>query len=220
MVTLPPELQGFLEWAVANPEQSVPVVAAFLMWLVGWKRTGKAPIGRLPWRYIRRTFRDLKYAYGDVPRPRGVPGIVTEATAEAIDETLREDHYFEGSPYGYYYDREVLTLRRPAGIETHPVTGDRVQMVLHTRAFGLSDGRTLWLTHREASRYEDQGAHLDESMLSWKDGQAGFSNALSGASIPHEHVASETEAGLSVVSPDKQGDGRLVRLLRRYIPAG
>lgn len=202
-----------------NPEL-IGVLLAVIGALGHYAKTGKVPLGRLPWHYFRETLRDLRYAYFDYPRPRGVPAIITDDPVETVERRLREKHHVEGVPYSYYYNREVANLRRPSGRRRHPQTGEMVQMALHLRGFTLADGRTLWIAHDEPSRYEEQGLHLSETMLSWERGREMCAELFEAAGIAHDKIASERDADVTVVSPDREGDGAMVSILRRHIPSG
>lgn len=204
MATLPPVvaqlLDGLLAWILAHPEQTAALVLGFAGTATHYTRTGTLPIGRLPYRALRQTFRELGDQYFGRKRPRGVPGLVIETSADQLEHTLRSDHFESVDLYSYEYDGEVLNLRSPNGERPHPVIGQPVPMELHVRAFETADGSLFTLAHDEASRFEAWGDHVREALLSWERGRDGLQDVLDEASIDYEAVPSERQAGVEIVS--------------------
>lgn len=214
-------IQAAWAWSQAHPDQASAAAAAAFAALVNYWKTGKLPLGRLPWRALKHTVRDVRYRYFDRPRPKGVPAIVADAGSDEIERLLRDDWHFEGVPYSYYYTGEVFGLRRPAGTARHPDSGREIQMEMHVRGFDVVDGRTLILPHREASRYEAKKAHSASAALSWHDGVSTMSGVLSNAGIGHDHIDSEAEAEIVVLKADEDDKGStrasFVPLIRRIV---
>lgn len=180
------------------------VVGGFVVGLVAtafnyWK-TGKLPIGRLPYRYFRHLLRDFRNRYFGKSRPRGVPGIVADAGPDELDKALRPRHYEPADLFSYEYDGEVLNLRRPDGFDPDPVTGDPVAMENHIRGFALDSGKTFLLTHYEANRFSETSDHFDGENYSWERGAAKAADDLDELGLEYERVDSEAAAGVTVVS--------------------
>jgi hypothetical protein len=194
-------MAALLNWVVDNPEQAVTVLAAAVGVAFNYAKTGKIPIGRLPYRVLRETLRQYGDKYFGTGRPRTVPGIVVDATQDQIDAALRRRHFESGDLTSYEYEDEVLNLRRPRGWMADPDTGRDVPMETHVRTFDLDDGRVLLLTHDEANRYEATSAHLSPGLYSWTRGRDIVSADLDDASLPYDFVDSERDAGL-VVEPN------------------
>ena len=193
-------IDPLLEYAVQHPEQ-VATLAAGLAATVGhYSKTGRLPLGRLPWRAARGIVRDLRERYFGKPRPKGVPGLVVDTDADTLEARLRE-HCFEGALASYDYEGEVLNLRQPAGVKPHPKTGADVPMELHPRGFETADGQLLVIAHLEASRYEATDEHLEEGLLSWDTGQGVLAALLHNETdLDYEKIASERDAEIEVVS--------------------
>jgi len=191
-------LEPLIDYATANPEQTATVAAGLSTAAEHYRRTGKLPIGRLPWRSLRQITRDLRDQYFSKARPKGVPALVVDATPDAIADTLRQQ-YFEYPPASYDYDGEALNLRRPAGTAPDPATGEPVATELHTRGFLTADERTLLISHVEASRYEAQARHLDGTLTSFGDGRDGMQRVLGATDLRATAIPSEREAGIEAV---------------------
>lgn len=182
------------QYIVEHPEQSASIAAAFLATLFHYVKTGKLPIGRLPWKAAREILGELRREYFGKARKRGVPGQLVEAKPETVNNKLRDKH-FEGVDFSYEYTKQAWDLRRPAGVATHPDTGEDIPMELHVRAFETDLGNTMLLSHYEASRYEAPGEHLTPGLYSWSDGQA----MMAGVLPDSERIESEKDAGLTIV---------------------
>jgi len=195
-------LDRLLEYAVANPEQAGTVITALLATTMHYARTGRVPLGRLPWRAAQDAWGELADEYFGRDRPRGVPGLVADTTVADLDTTLREASFFEGADdRSFEYEDEALNLRRPSGLRTHPETGERVPMELHVRAFKTEAGDLLLLSHDEASRSESWGAHIRGRLLSWTRGQDKMAGVLDDVGIDYHRVESERDAGITVEPP-------------------
>jgi len=191
-------IQPLIDYAVEHPEQTAGLLAGVGATAAHYAKTGKIPLGRLPWRHARSLFHELRDQWYGRPRPKGVPAIVIDAKPSAVEGTLRDLH-FEGAPYSYQYASEDVNLRRPAGVRPHPETGEPTAMELHPRLFETGDGRSLAVTHLEASRYEATGTHLDESMLSWDAGQGKLATILrNDTDLQFETIESERGADIDV----------------------
>lgn len=201
MAALETILDSLVQYATENPEQTATAVAVILGALFNYRQTGNLPVGRLPWQYARRLVGDLGDKYFGVTRPRGVPGIVVDATPEEVQRGLRGRHYESTDLYSYEYEDEAWGLRRPSGLRPHPTTGQPTPMETHPRGFRTDDDRTLVTSHDEASRFERTGDHLAESMLSWERGRDIVSDDLSALSLSYESVDSEAAADVTVVAP-------------------
>jgi hypothetical protein len=192
-------IDPILEYAAQHPGQVAGAVATLGAAGFHTLKTGRVPLGRLPWRATRDIVQELREQYYGRPRPRGVPALLVDADVATLETALRDKH-FEGTPAAYDYNGEVLNLRRPAGVKRHPKTGAEVPMELHPRAFETADSGLLVIAHLEASRYEATGEHLSEGMLSWETGQGMLASTLHNETdLDHETIASERDAGVEVV---------------------
>jgi len=192
---IPADLLAFV---AANPEQTAALAGGLVAALGHYRRTGRLPLGRLPWRAGRDVLAELRAEYYGKPRPTGVPGVVVDADPATVEDALRDTH-FEGVDFSY--DRqELYDLRRPAGTKRHPESGREIPMELHPRAYETTDGRTLLLAHYEASRYEAPGVHKRGEMVFWDDGQGMLASALyDETTLEYTKVDSERDADVEVV---------------------
>jgi hypothetical protein len=192
-------INPILEYAAQHPGQVAGAVATLGAAGFHTFKTGRIPLGRLPWRAARDIVQELREQYYGKPRPTGVAAVVVDAKPAAVKTALRDVH-FEGVDLSY--DRQELwDLRRPAGTKRHPETGREIPMELHVRAYETADGRTLLLAHYEASRYEAPGVHKRGEMVSWDVGQGMLASTLhSETDLEHEKIASERDAGIEVTS--------------------
>jgi len=188
--------------AVERPEQTAGVIGALATVLVHYRKTGSVPLGRLPWRSIKQSVRELGNQYFDRPRPKGVPALVVDAKPGDLEDKLRDEHFESVDLYSYEYKDEAWNLRRPEGTRSHPETGAPVAMELHPRGFLTSDGRTLLPAHDEASRFEAYGPHLNEVLLSWQRGRDGMVEVLDQLDVEYEEVESEQTADITVEPPE------------------
>jgi len=191
--------ETILEYAVSHPEQTATLAAGLGATAYHGVKTGRLPIGRLPYRALRGVLRDLRGQYFGKPRPRGVPAVVVDASPEQVAATLQGEH-FEAAPASYEYKGERWSLRRPDEPRRNPETGDPTPMETHARGFELASGKTLVLTHHEANRYTATAEHLDDGLYSWERGQDRLAAVLDRA--PHEYrlIGSERDAGVEVVA--------------------
>lgn len=196
-----PFLRGVARYVASNPQATAAFVVAFLGAIGSYLKTGRFPIGRIPYRYLRRMLRDLGNTYFGKPRPKGVPGIVVDATPDAVESAIRTRHYESGDLFSYEYSGEVFNLRRPEDPARNPETGGMTPMENHVRAFRLSDDRTLLLTHYEANRFEATTEHLDEAgMFSWSTGRDLITDDLEARQLSYTTIESEAAADVQVVS--------------------
>jgi hypothetical protein len=186
------------DYALSHPEQAATLIAALVGIGFNYQKTGTIPLGRLPWRHLRQSFRELGDSYFGVSRPRGVPGLMVDAMPFQIEQSLRQRHYESSDLFSYEYKGEVWNLRRPSGQRRHPKTGMLTPMETHPRGFDIDGDRTLIICHDEASRMEAQGPHLDESMMSWERGRDLLMVDLDGLGIEYEQIESEADAGITV----------------------
>lgn len=192
-------LDTIIDYAVQHPEQIGGLVTGLGATAVHYQRTGRLPIGRLPYRAARDVIAEIRAEHFGRKRPRGVPAIVVDAEPAAVEDVLRE-HHFEDTDFDYKYEAEQWSLRRPEGESPHPETGVPTARELHPRAFETTDGRTLVLAHLEASRYEAMSAHTNGSMLSWPGGQGRMATVFrNDTDLDFETVESERSADIEVV---------------------
>jgi hypothetical protein len=185
-----------VEYALNHPEQVAAAVSA-LGAAFHYSRTGQLPIGRLPWRAVRKSLRTLRDQYFEKPRPRGVPALAVDASLDELEAALRE-HHFEYPPASYDYAGEDLNLRRPAGTVPHPETGATLPVETHVRAFETDVDRLLCICHYEASRYEAPGPHLDGTVYSWTQGRKHLASVLDDANLAYDLLDSERSSGVDV----------------------
>lgn len=188
------------EYAISHPEQTAGFVLGFGGVGVNYAKTGKFPIGRLPYKHLREMLRDVGDRYFARARVRGVPIIVADADPQTVKRTLHEQHYESGDLVSYEYEDELYNLRRPEGYDTDPKHGGEVLMENHTRLFETTGGNTLILTHYEANRYSETTEHLADQGLSWGDGRDIVTDDLDAADIPYTEYANEANADVTVVS--------------------
>lgn len=183
-------------------QSTAPVTVPILLLLgavLHYARTGSLPLGRIPFRAIKRSVRELGDTYAARARPTTVPGLVVTATVEEVESALRARGWESVDLYSYQYEGEVLNLRRPAGKRLDRATGETLVMEAHVRAFDL-DGGGLWLiAHTEPSRFEEPGAHLRETMMSWDGGRDVVVRAFAGDSFAPVRVDSEQELDSEVL---------------------
>lgn len=208
MAPIPPELQPVLEYLVGNQEQTIAAAVAILGSLFNYQRTGRLPLGRMPWRYFRELLGDLGDQYFGVDRKKGVPGVVVDATPEQVMRQLRGRNYESTDLYSYEYTDEAWGLRRPSGTRPDPSTGEPAPTETHPRGFRTDDDRCLVICHDEASRFERPGAHLRETMLSWELGRDLVTDDLEALELAYEEVESEAATGVRVVAPTTTGQAR------------
>lgn len=183
-----------------HPELVAGLVTGLIAAGQHYLRTGRVPIGRLPYRAIREVLRELGDQYGARPRPSGVPGLVVRADLEHLERQLREADYESVDLYSYEYAGEVLNFRRPSGVSDHPETGTPTPTEVHVRVFDTDTEGELWcIAHEEASRFEAYGAHMREAMLDWGAGRDALETDLGTVGIESERRRNERLAGLSVI---------------------
>lgn len=187
-----------IQFVASNPEPLAALGTGLLGAAAHYRKPGKLPVGRLPFRALRDAVGELREEWFGKPRPKGVPAVYTPLSPAAVDETLRTAH-FEDTDFSYDYAGQVYDRRRPSGIMTHPDDGRDVPMELHVRAFETGSGGTLLLAHDEASRYEAPGVHLSETLFSWQRGRGMLVDVLSETSVNHQQIASERAAEIEVV---------------------
>lgn len=192
--------EPLFQYVTENPEVVSGLVLGVVATAANYWKTGKFPIGRLPYRHLRHVLRDLRNSYFGKPRPRGVSGIVVNADPKKLNRALRLRHYEDADLFSYDYDGEVLNLRRPEDFDTDPVNGDPVAMETHIRGFKLDERGTFLLTHREANRFSDTSDHFDGENFSWERGAATAAEDLDALELEYERVNSEAAAGVTIVS--------------------
>ena len=131
--------------------------------------------------WIRRTY--FNRPWPDRPR------LLIDADVGELERWLREERRFEGTPYTYEYEGEVLNLRAPWGLD------DRGrQRELHVRAREIDGpmGATLEvITHTELSRYEHKQEHIDGVGLDWSEGRVAMRGILGMPSAPWRVLGAE-----------------------------
>lgn len=118
----------------------------------------------IPWETIETAVKAFRIAWFTKPKP-DIDGFVVSETVEDIEDRLRRDFHYEGAPYSYNFEGEILNLRRPEGFHD-----DGTPMEHHIRGFEHDDGVEL-LCQWEASRYEAKEQHLDPDYLYWDEGK-------------------------------------------------
>lgn len=118
----------------------------------------------IPWETIDTAIRAFRVAWFTKDKP-DVPSFVVSETVEDIEDRLRRDFHYEGAPYSYNYEGEVINLRRPQSVNE-----DGVPMEHHIRGFETDDGVEM-LCQLEASRYEAKEEHLDPEYMDWEAGK-------------------------------------------------
>lgn len=189
-----------MEFVVSNPEAMSAFVVGFVGAIGHYAKTGRVPVGRLPFRALRDIVRELGDEYFGVRRPRGVTGLLVTASNEELDSELRTRCFESVDIYSYEYEGEVLNLRRPNGLRRNPRDGDLVPMELHVRSFDTDlDGKVWVLAHDEASRFEAWGDHYKETVFSWDRGTEHTKELLDALDLEYEEVESERTAEFAVV---------------------
>lgn len=191
-------LNTVLDYVVRHPEQVAALATGLGATATHYVKTGRLPLGRLPFRAARDVLQEVRAEYFGRARPRGVPALVVDAEPAVVEDVLRE-HHFEDTDFDYKYAAEQWSLRRPEGERPHPETGEPTALELHPRGFETTDG-TLVLAHLEASRYEEPGPHVRETMLSWDGGQGRMATLFrNDAGLAFEQIESERAANIEVV---------------------
>lgn len=185
-----------IEWASENPQ----VIMAMLAFLLGggehYRRTGKFPIGRLPFHLLRQAALEVTTKYFRTGRPRNVPGFLVRTDQETFNQRMRMRCFESGDLYSYEYDGEVLNLRKPDGF-----VGEDVPAELHVRTFDTDiEGWIFIIAHHEASRFEAWGEHIKEKHYSWDEGSSRMKGHLQGAQFEYEEVESENKTGITITS--------------------
>lgn len=192
-------LKGLLQYATEHPQQAAAIVMGTIAAAANYAKTGKLPLGRLPYRAMRAAWRQYSDRWFGTARPKSVAALVIDADHDAIEAALRPRHFETGDLSSMEYADEVLNLRRPRGWMANPQTGKDVPMETHVRTFTLDDGRVLALTHDEANRYEATSEHLSPGLYSWERGRDILAEDLEDAGIAYERIASERAAGVTVL---------------------
>lgn len=127
----------------------------------------RSAVKHVPLREALRVFRALRRQYASIPWPEHAPGLAVDAAIDDVDVALRSGQHFEsGVSMSYYYQDEVLNLRRPEGLEA--VGGrDGIQMQGHIRARRASPGVYELVGHIEPDPDEHPRLHIDEVGFRW-----------------------------------------------------
>lgn len=192
-------VEQIAQYLITHPEQTGTFLVGLLGAFGSYRKTGNIPLGRIPYRHLRRMIRDIGDTYFGTSRPRSVPALIADAPPEEVEAALRDDRYESGDLYSYEYGGEVWNLRRPAGMAMNPKTERQIPMEVHPRGFLTDDDRTLILSHREANRWEATKAHIDETVMSWSDGRDAVLADLSDVDFEITEIDSEADAGIEVV---------------------
>lgn len=118
----------------------------------------------IPWETVDTAIRAFRVAWFTREKP-DVTSFVVSETVEDIEDRLRRDFNYEGSPYSYNYEGEILNLRRPEGVDS-----DGIPMEHHIRGFEVEDGVEM-LCQLEPSRYEAKEEHLSSGAVDWEAGK-------------------------------------------------
>lgn len=116
---------------------------------------------KIPYNSILRLIEWAKKHFYTNDWPEDIPTLVISMTAEELEDRLRSKH-FEGIHLSYYYEGQVLNLRRPEFVK------DGKQYELHIKAREITDELEV-IGHTELSRYEHQEDHINTVDLEWKD---------------------------------------------------
>ena len=197
---LEPLAESAFSYVTANPEQSIGLVVGLFGVGFNYSKTGKFPIGRIPYRHAREMIRDLGDKYFRVSRPRGIPVVVAHAPPKKVKRALENRHYESADLVSYEYDGETFNVRRPEGHDVDPEHGGDVLMENHVRGFECDDGDTLLLTHYEANRYLETKEHLADQGLTWTGGRDRVIADLEMTEIEYTEYENEANADLTVVS--------------------
>ena len=147
-------------------------VVVNLVLLVGLYRYRVRLLQAIPWGlfkwgidFCRRVFFTREWPDRD--------GIYVEASPEEIEHWLRDEAGFEGVKFAYKYKHEKFNLRKPWGLDS-----EGNQLELHPRGREKRSG-TFIICHRELSRYESKGGHINGEGLSWSAGKQAMIEVLS-----------------------------------------
>ena len=184
------------EWAAENPQVIMAILASILGGGAHYRKTGKFPIGRLPFHLLRQAALEITTKYFRTGRPQNVPGFLVRADHETFDRRMRMRCFESGDLYSYEYEGEVLNLRKPDGF-----VNENTPAELHARTFDTDiDGWIFVLAHHEASRFEAWKDHIQENHYSWGRGHEKMEGHLQGAQFEYEAVESENKAGIKITS--------------------
>lgn len=184
----------FLTFLENTPEVVVALLGGMIAVAIHYRKTGRFPLGRLPWKSIKLSAHFITTEYFSRPRPKEVPALVVTARKEEVEGVLRAKNYESGDLYSFEYQDEVLNFRRPEGL----YGDDEIASEVHARGFLTNDGRVLVLAHHEASRYEEWKNHIRGGMLSWERGREIVTGDLSEFDV--EKVESEEAGNITIVS--------------------
>lgn len=188
------------EYVVSNPEQSLGLFVGLSGGVFHYQKTGKLPLGRLPYKHIRELLREFGDRHFKTSRPRGVRLIKTDIEPSTLNTKLRDRHYESGDLVSYQYDGEVYNLRRAGGYDTDTKSGKRVEMENHIRIFETEDGGSMLLSHYEPHRFSETSRHLKEHGMSWSDGIKRTKEDLNALQIEYTEYESESTSDVTVVS--------------------
>jgi len=181
-----------------NWEILLPILSGLIGALIHFRKTGRLPLGRLPFRALRRGWHELSSNYFTSPRPTGVTALLMQGDLTEIEKKLRNDHFESGDMYSFEYDGEVLNMRRASDFIERD--GEIIALELHLRLFETENNGYLCLAHDEASRLEEWGAHIRETDFSWDRGTDLMETACDDAHILYTRIESEDAVGVKVTS--------------------
>jgi len=193
-------VDSLLPYIVEHPERAAAVVVGVGGVLFSYVKTGKLPIGRIPYRHLRGIIKDLGDRYFGTQRPRGVPVVVADESPQTVKRALENRHYESADLASYEYEGELFNLRRPEGYATDPELGTDLLMENHPRLFACDNETTLLLTHYEPNRYFETKEHLADQGLTWTGGRDRVIADLEMTEIEYTEYENEANADLTVVS--------------------
>lgn len=118
----------------------------------------------IPWNLVSDIRKQIRSAFFTREKP-DLEQFVVKTSVNPLETTLRDGYNFEGAPYSYDYNGEIMNLRRPEGIDENGHYAE-----LHIRGFRHEDGVEIY-AHYEASRYEEKKKHLQAEYKSNEMGE-------------------------------------------------
>jgi len=152
----------------------VPVVVGLVAAARHYRRTGRLPLTRLPWRALRRAFYAARRELFTNGRPSHL--VALDVPLETARTRFAENGYVPEWPLSYHYHGEDANLCR----YYHDATRDYPHRQLHVRLF-VEDGTTQVYAHEEPSALLHPKAHLSDSDMSgatewaaqaWRDAES------------------------------------------------
>lgn len=137
----------------------------------------------IPWRILMKILRGVRNTFYKKEKPDRKQIVVTELSVEELGDVAQNNAHFEElEEYTYFYEGEILNLRRPAGVE------DGHQMELHFRVFEHERGLEI-LVHYEISRFANPRGHLNGTIFSWDEGQSRLEEVFNDLGVQYEALS-------------------------------